>query len=62
MYICICRQVTDNQIKAAVADGKCSLKDLREHLSLGSQCGKCCKCAKELLNDLLEKSKESVEQ
>jgi bacterioferritin-associated ferredoxin len=51
MYVCLCRGVTDNQIKAAVYDGASSVQDLRRCLGVASQCGKCGITAKEILNE-----------
>lgn len=49
MYVCVCRAVTDKQIKRAVEEGARSMRDLRERLGVCSACGKCGPCAKELL-------------
>ena len=32
MYVCLCKGVTDNQIKDAIAGGACSMRDLRNDL------------------------------
>ena len=45
MYVCLCRAVTDKQIRQAVADGASNLRDLRTRLGVASQCGKCARCA-----------------
>jgi bacterioferritin-associated ferredoxin len=52
MYICICHEVTDRDIKHAVTSGACSMKELRESLNVGATCGRCSICAKSLLNGL----------
>ena len=49
MYVCVCRAVTDRQIKKAVENGARSMRELREQLGVCSACGKCGPCAKELL-------------
>jgi bacterioferritin-associated ferredoxin len=49
MYICVCRGVTDSQIKQSLADGA-TRYDLFAQFGIGSQCGKCNKCVKELMN------------
>jgi bacterioferritin-associated ferredoxin len=41
MYICICRAVTDSQLKSAIAGGACTKKQLAECLGVGRVCGKC---------------------
>jgi len=49
MYICICKQVTEKQIKSAIKEGATSLSDLRNELGIASQCGQCSGCARKLL-------------
>ena len=51
MYVCVCRAVTDRQIRAAVADGARSLKDLRQGLGVASECGRCASCARQVLRE-----------
>ncbi len=41
MYVCLCKGITDTQIRATVAEGACSLRDVCNTLGLASQCGKC---------------------
>lgn len=50
MYICLCRGVTDRQIKAAIEDGAQTLSHLRKNLGVAGQCGKCACSAQELLD------------
>lgn len=49
MYICICKAVTDGQIREAIHQGACTRKQLRECLSVGRDCGKCNPELRELL-------------
>ena len=51
MYVCICEQVTDKQIKSAIAAGATSLRHLREELGVASQCGQCGNCAKAIIKE-----------
>lgn len=53
MYVCICNEVTDKDIKKATLTGICSMKDLRSHLNIGTSCGKCSRHAKGLLNEYI---------
>ncbi|MEI5637627.1 MULTISPECIES: (2Fe-2S)-binding protein [unclassified Pseudoalteromonas] len=53
MYVCICHGVTDKQIEAKVDEGARSMREISQSLSVGKQCGKCCNCAKKILNDKL---------
>jgi bacterioferritin-associated ferredoxin len=49
MYVCICQQVTDREIKQAIENGACTIRDLKEQLGVATQCGKCCECACDIL-------------
>ena len=49
MYVCLCKGVTDGQIRDAVARGARTVKDLRRELGVASDCGKCAACAREVL-------------
>ena len=51
MYVCLCKGVTDNQIREAAHQGCGSLRDLRRELGVGGQCGKCVREAHEVLRD-----------
>ena len=51
MYVCLCNGVTDRQIRSCVAEGACSMKDLRECLGVGTRCGRCAPFAKSLLKE-----------
>jgi bacterioferritin-associated ferredoxin len=51
MYVCICRQVTDTQIREAIADGATTMRQLCKKLPIGTQCGRCCMTAKEILQE-----------
>jgi bacterioferritin-associated ferredoxin len=41
MYICICRAITDTQIKQAIHDGCHSCAELMNCLKAGTECGRC---------------------
>lgn len=51
MYVCLCKAVTDRQIRECVGEGARSMRDLRQRLGVASQCGKCAGCARELLQE-----------
>jgi bacterioferritin-associated ferredoxin len=53
MYVCICNAVTESDIGSAVADGCCSLRQLREQLGVGACCGRCTGCARDVLQNSL---------
>ena len=54
MYICICKAVTDGQIRSAVQDGVTSMSGLRESLGCTGQCGKCGKHVKQIRDEVLQ--------
>ena len=51
MYICICHGVTDRDIQCCVEDGARSLRELRECLGVGTQCGKCAREVRTILKE-----------
>ncbi len=53
MYVCICKGITDTQIRAAVEDGANSLRELRNTLGVASQCGKCSILTREIVRESL---------
>lgn len=60
MYVCLCKGVTDRQIKAAVTEGTAaSIGQLRKCLGVASQCGKCSVAAREILHEALHTHTET---
>ena len=53
MYVCVCKAVTDQQIKTAIENGHCSRRQLKQCLDVGSVCGKCGPHVKDLLDENL---------
>lgn len=51
MYVCICKPVTDRQIRRAIDEGACCMRDLRDTLGVGACCGRCVPEAKALLRE-----------
>ena len=51
MYVCVCKVVTDKQIRQSVQSGVDSMRGLRINLGVASECGKCAKCALQLLRE-----------
>ncbi|NOU43593.1 MAG: (2Fe-2S)-binding protein [Methyloglobulus sp.] len=51
MYVCVCKAVTDTQIKNALDEGACSRRELFKCLGVGKDCGKCNPHVRELLHD-----------
>ncbi|MDR9436880.1 MAG: (2Fe-2S)-binding protein [Thiohalophilus sp.] len=54
MYVCLCKGVTDNQIRDAVIDGADSLADVRRDLGVASNCGRCAQCARQVIRQTRE--------
>ncbi len=53
MYVCLCRGITDQDIRDAIADGADSYADIREQLDLGTCCGRCAPEARSIINEEL---------
>ncbi|MBN3495783.1 (2Fe-2S)-binding protein [Vibrio neptunius] len=52
MYVCLCHGVSDKKIRRlALEEGITDIKGIKKCTALGSQCGKCVKMAKEILNE-----------
>lgn len=49
MYVCVCRGITDSQIRSAIKEGACSMRDLCKQLGVAGQCGKCTRETRDLL-------------
>jgi bacterioferritin-associated ferredoxin len=54
MIVCVCKNVSDRKIRQAVDAGMNTMVELREHLEIGTCCGKCHPSAKRLLRDCLD--------
>lgn len=51
MFVCICKGITDRQIKTLVTEqGIGSMRELKQHMPLGSQCGTCVKVAQSIID------------
>jgi bacterioferritin-associated ferredoxin len=53
MYVCLCRGVTDSQIRQAVAEGATTLREVNTLLGTASQCGKCGMTTRDIVNSEL---------
>ena len=51
MYVCICKTVTEREVRSAVQLGAASLSDVRKALGVASCCGQCANCAKGIIQD-----------
>ncbi len=54
MYVCICKGITDKQIAKLVLEaGVGSIRELKQHLDIASQCGSCTKVAQKIIDDTI---------
>jgi bacterioferritin-associated ferredoxin len=51
MIVCVCRRVSDSQIRQAAAEGAHSLECLQIDLGVATKCGRCADCASRVLCD-----------
>ncbi|MDW6002070.1 (2Fe-2S)-binding protein [Vibrio mangrovi] len=52
MFVCLCHSVSDKKLRRLILeDGISDMREIRRCTALGSQCGKCVRQAKEILND-----------
>jgi bacterioferritin-associated ferredoxin len=57
MFVCLCKAVSDKAIKQHIANGACTMRELKSGLGVGSQCGKCvCQVSVILHNELVKQS------
>jgi bacterioferritin-associated ferredoxin len=56
MYLCICKAVSDQQIRQAVEQGVRTLGDLSARFGVGIECGKCIDGIREFLDTCLAAS------
>ncbi|MFT4563140.1 MAG: bacterioferritin-associated ferredoxin [Gammaproteobacteria bacterium] len=56
MYVCICKNVTEKDIKRAVRDGACSISCLQSKLGVATGCGECHMFAKEILENSVSRN------
>lgn len=60
MYVCLCKAVSDKQITQAVNDKKVkTMRDLRAHFGVGSQCGVCTRSAKVVMQEAITSRKKA---
>lgn len=58
MYVCICKAVTEDQIRDAVQSGCDSVQKIQDHLGVIYNCGKCAEQVAELIGEYSEGEKE----
>lgn len=60
MFVCICKGITDSQIRDAVEQGAESIADVREQLGTSTQCGRCVSAVKEVVQMSLDEKAASL--
>jgi bacterioferritin-associated ferredoxin len=55
MYVCLCKAVTDRQIRESLMGGA-SYADIRRELGVATQCGKCGQQAKSIVETTVKKA------
>jgi bacterioferritin-associated ferredoxin len=50
MYVCLCKSITDREIRSAVTLGARSLADVSEALGVATCCGRCADCARGVID------------
>lgn len=53
MYVCLCKCVTDCQIREAACEGVCTMRELGVCLGVATQCGRCAPHAERVLRETL---------
>ncbi|GAA6136694.1 hypothetical protein NBRC116583_04410 [Arenicella sp. 4NH20-0111] len=55
MFVCLCKSVTDHEIRSAVDDGVRSFESMQERLEVSTVCGACTCEVKQIMQKRLEK-------
>jgi bacterioferritin-associated ferredoxin len=53
MYVCLCKGVTDRQIREAVESGTTTVRGLSRQLGCATQCGGCKQQVRAIRNEVL---------
>lgn len=54
MIVCVCKVVSDRDIKKAIQQGASSMRALREQLGVATCCGRCACAVREILDEHTE--------
>ncbi|AJQ94077.1 (2Fe-2S)-binding protein [Gynuella sunshinyii] len=60
MYICICENVTERQLRAEVRNGACSLSQARRVCGVARRCGVCARQARLIILEEQHRAATSV--
>ena len=58
MIVCVCHNISENEIQSAIEKGLDDMDSLRENLGIGTSCGKCKSCTKKILRDYVSENKK----
>lgn len=61
MYVCICKGITDHQIRQAVDEGASSFQQVRNTLGVASKCGSCEELARSIVDEALTKTSHTFD-
>ena len=53
MIVCVCHNISEKKIRREVAAGAHTYAELREQLQIGTCCGKCASCARQVFRESL---------
>jgi len=53
MIVCVCRRISDHQIRRAAGEGATTLECLQFELGVATQCGRCRDAARDILDEVL---------
>ncbi|WP_448549803.1 (2Fe-2S)-binding protein [Thalassotalea fusca] len=54
MFVCICKNITDKDIKElVVSNGVGNIRELKKHLDIASQCGTCTKLTQKIIDNTI---------
>ena len=56
MYVCLCKAITDRQIRETVNGGASTFAEVRRNLGVSTQCGKCFQQAKSIVETTVKKA------
>lgn len=59
MFVCLCKSVTDHQIKESVENGITSFSAMQSHLDVSTACGSCECEVKQIIQKKLQKELSS---
>lgn len=56
MYVCLCKGITDSQIRDAIDNGAESLRAVRDELGVMTCCGKCASDTRNIVKAALDEA------